>query len=85
MVEDAPHKSTLEVLHGLLHKHHRRRITAKQGAIMLTRQEVESSASPSVFSGGLVLLAFTTRCSFFAIQDLRQQRSSIGRPLSPKA
>jgi hypothetical protein len=50
-IEDAPHKSTLEVLHGLLHKHAKRRITAKHGAILLTRQDVESSASPSVFSG----------------------------------
>ena len=49
--EDAPHKTTLEVLHGLMHRHHKRRITAKQGAIMLTRQEIDSSGSVSVFSG----------------------------------
>lgn len=36
-----------------MHRHQKRRITAKQGAIMLTRQEIDSSGSVSVFSGEL--------------------------------
>ncbi|KAJ9104141.1 hypothetical protein QFC19_004125 [Naganishia cerealis] len=70
--QDFPHKSTLELLQGLLHRHPKRRISAKQGVIMLTRQEVDSSVANSVLSGKLKshmvlrsqLISFDSRFSF---------------------